>query len=132
MQINIQLLPAVGASHGHWELVDFHDFLILHAPNLSFYIRACLQFPPLHILNEELLSGGKDMGMSGGCLWKPFQITEEEYNKISEEMLTDPKYNLTYDKELAQIKKFRQWSKEIGRRYNPRKRNLDPYLKYIP
>lgn len=122
MQINIQILPAVGASHGHWEVIDFCDFLYLHAPLLRFYLHSSHQFPPLHILNEELLSGGRDQGMSGGCLWRAFEITPKEYSEIKEEMITNPKYSLAYDEELAKEKNMKQWTKAILRKYNPRKK----------
>jgi len=122
MQINIQLLPAVGASHGYWEIMDFNEFLMWHSPRLSSCLNYCLQFPPIHILNEELLSGGRDMGMSGGAYWKAFQITEDEYITIKEEMLTDPKYNLNYDEELAELNILKKWCSKVLTKYNSRKR----------
>lgn len=123
MQINVQILPAVGSAHGHWEIIEFSDFLRLHSPNLSMYVYSCHQFPPFHILNEELLTGGREMGMSGGCLWKPFQIEKEDYEVIKEEMLTDPEYNLAYDEDLAQVQNLKKWSYAILKKYNPRKIN---------
>jgi len=122
VQISIQLLPAVDASHGHWELINFCDFIYHHSPELSHYLYLYHQFPPLHILNEDLLTGGRDMGMSGGCLWKPFQITEQEYKSIKEEMLTSPQYDLGYDEEYENLKNFRKWSKAIRYRYHPRRK----------
>jgi len=121
MQINIQLLPAVGASHGHWEIMEFHEFLMWHSPGLSSSLNYNSQFPPMHILNEELLSGGSDIGMSGGAYWKPIQITENEYTILKEEMVTDPTYNLNYDEELAELTTLRKWRSKISNKYNPRK-----------
>jgi hypothetical protein len=38
--------------------------------------------PPLHVLNEHLLTGGDTGGMSPGTKWKPFQVTEQEYVEL--------------------------------------------------
>ena len=61
------------------------------------------------------------MGMSGGCLWKPFQMRQQEYKEIKEEMLTSSQYNLEYDEEYKNIQNFKKWSKAIRYKYNPRK-----------
>jgi hypothetical protein len=45
------------------------------------YLDACGIFPPLHILNAMLRSGGGDGGMSPGSSWQPFEISEEEYRQ---------------------------------------------------
>lgn len=48
------------------------------------YFGACGIFPPLHILNQILLSGGGDGGMSPGASWEPFSISEAEYATLIE------------------------------------------------
>lgn len=50
------------------------------------HLGACGIFPPLHILNEILRSGGGDGGMSPGAIWTPFEITEEEYEELTNEI----------------------------------------------
>ncbi len=47
--------------------------------------------PTLATLNELFARGVLDTGMSGGCEWKPFQITADEYAEVLEELLTDPR-----------------------------------------
>lgn len=39
-------------------------------------------FPPHHILNQHLQSGGSPGGMGPGATWTPFQISDHEYNKL--------------------------------------------------
>jgi hypothetical protein len=43
--------------------------------------------PPLHVLNEHLLTGGDTGGMSPGTKWKPFQVTEQEYAELVDYLL---------------------------------------------
>jgi hypothetical protein len=38
--------------------------------------------PPQAIVNEVLLSGCVDAGMSGGCKWKPFQLDDMQYMQL--------------------------------------------------
>lgn len=42
--------------------------------------------PPMSVMNEVLGSGGYDAGMSGGCVWKSFAITEVEYEELVREL----------------------------------------------
>jgi hypothetical protein len=46
------------------------------------YLAACGVFPPLHILNIILRSGGGDGGMSPGASWEPFEIVDQEYRQL--------------------------------------------------
>ncbi len=39
--------------------------------------------PPMAALNGQLSKGIEDAGMSGGCKWKPFQLTPEEYAEFA-------------------------------------------------
>ena len=72
IQIRIKILPGIGSAEGKWEIVGFDEFLTRYSPGLRMHIHAGKQFPPLHILNEELESGGSDQGMSGGWLLETF------------------------------------------------------------
>ena len=122
IQIRIKIVPGIGSSEGKWEVVGFDEFLTRYSPGLCMTIYAGKQFPPLHIINEELKSGGSNMGMSGGCYWKPFALTEAEYAEISEEMLTSPDYDLGYDKSLEDRKTLKKWCGAVISHHNPRKR----------
>jgi hypothetical protein len=42
--------------------------------------------PPLSVMNEEFRSGEHDAGMSGGCVWEPFAISEEEFRELVQEL----------------------------------------------
>jgi hypothetical protein len=41
-------------------------------------------------LNRVLAEGSRDAGMSGCCDWAPFQVSEEEYDELTLELLTEP------------------------------------------
>lgn len=122
MQLKVKILPGVGASDGTWEITEMSDFLQFHAPNLRAYIHVCKQFPPFHILNEELISGGSDQGMSGGCFWKPFELSREEYDLLREEMLTNPEYNIEYDKSLEEKTTMKKWCGAVLTKHNSRRK----------
>jgi hypothetical protein len=38
--------------------------------------------PPLAVLNQVLQGGGNAGGMGPGTTWKPFTITEQEYDEL--------------------------------------------------
>src|SRR5687767_13727051 len=48
------------------------------------YFGACGVFPPLHLLNQLLLRGGSQGGMSPGATWQPFSLSEQEYQDLVE------------------------------------------------
>jgi hypothetical protein len=60
--------------------------LVYDIPNLD----ALGVFPPLHILNGKLSSGGGDGGMSPGASWEPFIITATEYQLLTDRIRTTP------------------------------------------
>lgn len=122
-QIKVKILPGMGRSDGSWEIVSFDDFLLRYSPRLAMLVSCTKQFPPFHILNEELLSGGADQGMSGGCYWKPLEITEQEYKDIREEMLTSPSHDLEYDPGLEDRKTINKWCGAVLSHHNPRGRS---------
>ena len=114
-------ISGVGNPDGVWEIVSFTEFLTQYSPRLSVHAYICGQFPPLHILNEELLSGGRDQGMSGGAHWKPFEVSGKEYEEIKEELLTSPNINLNYDQGLEEKTNIKKWCGAVMTKYNPRK-----------
>jgi hypothetical protein len=73
------ILPGVGPGR-HEQQGTVLD--LLHA------IPYCLStfIPPLHVLNNTFAEGEKDAGMSGGCQWEPFQLTEAEYAELRTEL----------------------------------------------
>lgn len=44
------------------------------------------EIPPRRVLNDVLRRGGLDAGMSGGCLWEPFEIDDAEYEQLVHEL----------------------------------------------
>jgi hypothetical protein len=54
------------------------------------YFDACGVFPPFHIINQILSSGGGDGGMSPGASWKPFTISTDEYEELAEAVRHTP------------------------------------------
>ncbi|MGL5942388.1 MAG: hypothetical protein ACRC2S_18830 [Waterburya sp.] len=81
--------------------------------------------PPFHVLKDLLQRGvpndffpdgllpdGKvqyDAGMSGGCSWKPFEITQEEYDELVLDLLTDPQLQLEVLDIPSEIQTYKQW-----------------------
>jgi hypothetical protein len=52
------------------------------------YFGACGVFPPFHLLNQLLLEGGSQGGMSPGATWQPFSLSEREYRDLVEAVRT--------------------------------------------
>jgi hypothetical protein len=81
--------------------------------------------PPFHVLNyllrhgvpnefspDGLLPDGKvqyDAGMSGGCSWKPFEITQEEYEDLVLDLLTDPGSQFEVLDTPVEVETYMQW-----------------------
>jgi hypothetical protein len=81
--------------------------------------------PPFNVLNhllrhgvpneffpDGLLPNGKvqyDAGMSGGCSWKPFEITREEYEDLVLDLLTDPGAQFEVLDAPPEIQTYSQW-----------------------
>ena len=42
-------------------------------------IPRCGLIPPFRVVAAMLRSGGGDAGMSPGCVWEPFELSEDEY-----------------------------------------------------
>ena len=112
----------MGTSDGKWEIVSMSEFLLYYSPNLRSPISICNQFPPLHILNQELMAGGNDLGMSGGCFWKPFKLTKDDYLMLREEILSNPNINVEYDETLEVKTSIKQWCGTVLSKHNPRKK----------
>lgn len=50
------------------------------------YFGACGIFPPFHIINQILTTGGSEGGMGPGATWEPFQISKSEYDVLAEKI----------------------------------------------
>jgi hypothetical protein len=46
--------------------------------------------PPLHVVNDLLLKGIADSGMSGGCTWEPFQVSQPEWEELTTALASLP------------------------------------------
>src|SRR5262245_4291946 len=42
--------------------------------------------PPLSVVNQILRSGLEDAGMSGGCRWKPFELSKDEFAEVLDDL----------------------------------------------
>lgn len=80
-----QLLPATG-NHIVTKVGTLKD-LLLDIPYLIHRPKGII--PPLKVINEILSIGIHDAGMSGGCKWEPFQITEKEFNELISEFASE-------------------------------------------
>jgi hypothetical protein len=83
--------------------------LLFDIPHLWLPLRVFKVIPPFHVLNEILISGISEAGMSGGCRWQPFQISEEEYAELVEDLITLPGADLSIDSELQGSKNLEEW-----------------------
>jgi hypothetical protein len=104
---------------GVWVRGTLKDLLLALPYVLHRYI------PPFHILGhlfkygvpneffpDGLLPDGKvqyDAGMSGGCSWKPFEITQEEYEELVLDLLTDPRAQFEILDAPTEVQTYRQW-----------------------
>lgn len=85
--------------------------------------------PPLHVLNEVLRQGGDNGGMGPGTSWKPFEVTEEEYNEMVSVLLTmdvqEARKRHPYlfsdqiveDEELGKCLNHITWLGEVAKKY---------------
>ena len=60
--------------------------LLLEIP----YLLTARIVPPLHVVNDLLAKGLDDAGMSGGCEWKPLQITQSEWEELASHLTSLP------------------------------------------
>ena len=81
-------------------------------PGLLFdipYLLSSKLIPPLHILNDLLRTGVLDAGMSGGCRWKSFEISSEEYHDLLAELITKQEDTFTVVEVPDWVKTYRDW-----------------------
>lgn len=96
------------------------------------YFPPCGVFPPFHLLNQHLSTGGSDGGMSPGAIWEPFAITSEEYTQLVEAIESTPLADIKphadyalakprFDHELDGLQDYFEWVLAIGEKYGKRK-----------
>jgi hypothetical protein len=88
------------------------------------YFGACGVFPPLHLLNQLLLTGGSQGGMSPGATWQPFSLSEQEYQDLVAAVQTVAPKNLRrraryadlpykFDPSFDQHQDYFDWMSEV-------------------
>ena len=114
-----------------------HEFQALpedrEAPLIVFifdipYFGACGVFPPFHLLNWRLSTGGGDGGMSPGASWVPFQLSQAEYDALLRTAL-EPDVEMlkrlsryswqrwSLDPEFDQHTDYFEWSEAVCRKH---------------
>lgn len=84
--------------------------------------------PPLYVLNDLLKNGWSnplfpdglpdgtvqyDAGMSGGCAWRPFQITQHEYEELVLDLLTSPTLVAQLSVPSETVENIAEWSQRV-------------------
>ena len=87
--------------------------LILRLPSLHLIASRAKYFPPLDALNDLLMVGELDEGMSGGCFWDPFQIDNNDYDKLIEEVEKKLQVKFLMDDQLHGTKTYKKWWKMV-------------------
>ena len=107
---------AVGPST--WETGTTLQF-VASIPEICWCLRVYGLLPPLAVLNELFAIGIDEAGMSGGCEWRPFEMTAEEYSSLEEELLTSPEYTVTVDEDLRSCQSLAEWRDRARQKYAP-------------
>ena len=122
--VRFQLCSATGPREAPWTHAALDEFLIW-----SSVFRISLQkagvIPPLSVINEVMASGCHDAGMSGSTKWKPFQISQEEYEELVESLMTNPNFAITEDRELWDRSGFGKWHGAVLSKYGRKGRNRE-------
>jgi hypothetical protein len=71
------------------------------------YLLSARIIPPLAIVNDLLNGGHSDAGMSGGCEWEPFALTESEWDELTATLRSLP------DDEACEFVQPPQWVESI-------------------
>jgi hypothetical protein len=120
----------------HYVRHDFHsedderDGTLLELMYDIPYVGACGIFPPLHLLNAQLLDGGGDGGMGPGASWKPFSLTPQAYARLVAEIRTTPvsavhgpRYvheAFAFDSTFDHIADHLEWIRAVCAKHRPR------------
>lgn len=113
---------ATGARDAPWEYAPLDQFL-LATPMFYYQLTQGGVIPPLHVLNECLRAGTHHAGMSGASDWKPFELTQDEYEELVENLVTHPDYQIEECRELWDRPNYKKWSGAALSRHSRRARN---------
>lgn len=102
----------VGINAAPWEYASLDQFVLVAAAKKHVH---GFVLPPMHFLNEILASGN-----AVPYQWKPFIITELEYQELVDQLTTDPALNVVTDNEFDNAKSLWDWKVSIGKKYNPK------------
>jgi len=112
----------IGKAGGVWTHGTVKDLLLAMPYLIDHFV------PPLDILNDLLQHGQPspvfphglpdgtvqyDAGMSGGCVWRPFQITQQEYEELVLDLVTSPGLTVqaaTPAVAVTDIAEWQQWT----------------------
>jgi hypothetical protein len=92
------------------------------------YFGACGIFPPRHVMNEFLLTGGGDGGMSPGASWQPFELSRGEYDELVQAVkLLDPqslgdrarytRVKFEFDSSFDHIETWESWLEAVCQKH---------------
>jgi hypothetical protein len=111
--------PGVGgpSSWQHGSLLD----LLRAIPYLLDSPERKQPIPPRYVLNQLLALGKADAGMSGGCEWKPFELADEEYRELVDELLTKPDMNFIEDATLSACQNMDEWRSKVRQKYRAKR-----------
>lgn len=83
----VRYLRWLGCNHSEPEPAENDLLAFVYDVDL---LDACGVFPPLRLLNQQLLRGGSSGGMSPGATWEPFSLTPQEYVDLVHAIRTVP------------------------------------------
>ncbi|SMF67085.1 hypothetical protein SAMN02745866_04294 [Alteromonadaceae bacterium Bs31] len=110
--VRYKIMPAMGAGEGPWEYAPLDEF-ILSIPGFVYALKFFGIIPPIHVLNEVLESGCDDAGMGGGAKWKPFSLSETEYEELVENLITNPNHEIREDRSLWEKPNYEKWQMSL-------------------
>jgi hypothetical protein len=81
-EIVYEILPPVGSI-----TIKEKGNLLTLLRQIPYIFEAYRIIPPLKVINVVLSKGIDDAGMSGGIVWTPFKIEENEYKELTQELI---------------------------------------------
>ena len=101
--VSFTVLGGVG---GSFERTGTVSDLLLSIP----YLLSSQLVPPLHVVNDLLMKGIRDAGMSGGCTWEPFQITETDWKDLKHDLASPRSGNKEFVEPPDWVRTIDDWS----------------------
>jgi len=115
--IRFKNFAATGPREASWAHATLAEFLLI-SPLFAYELKAFGVIPPLHIFNEKLSKGSYDAGMGGGSEWEPFELSKEEYKELVENLVTNPDYDISEDRELWEKPNYKKWHGALLSKYS--------------